>query len=251
MQRSFGGRAVTISRCGDCDTSSTRADNFRELQLSFPSNCDNQSVQTLLDYYLQLEKLCGDNQYHCDTCQRLTDGERVTRVEEPPPRLVLTLKHFSYNPTLQQRTKLLKHVQLDEYINLGEFNYELYAVVVHFGSTLDSGHYYTFARDDMTWYKFNDGVVTQTTPEELCSLKPPGTPYILFYSRHDCVEPEALPRSTLLPRLEAALEKELSAMPVKTYATRQQQQHRRNDDPPPPGCGGGAFVNSDSNRFVC
>lgn len=97
MQRSFGGRAVTISRCGTCGTNSERSDNFRELQLSFPTkNDDQQSVQTLLDYYLQPEKLCEDNQYHCDNCHGLTDGERVTIVVEPPRRLVLTLKHFRY-----------------------------------------------------------------------------------------------------------------------------------------------------------
>ncbi|KAK4877713.1 hypothetical protein RN001_010219 [Aquatica leii] len=254
VQRSFGGRAVTISRCGTCDTQSQRADNFRELQLSFPNNCGNQSVQMLLDYYLQPEKLCGDNQYHCDTCHGLTDGERVTQVEEPPARLVLTLKHFRYDPASQQRTKLLQHVKLDSFINLERANYELYAAVVHVGSSLDSGHYYTYARNEEDWYKFNDCVVTRTTAEELCSVRPPETPYILFYSKHDCIDPEALPRSALSPRLEAILAKDSADLdserrrrPTKSYDVR----NKKNDEPPPPGCGGGSFINSGSNRYVC
>jgi len=63
---------MTESHCGECGTKSEREDNFRELQLSFPPNSDNQSVQDLLGYFLEAEKLCGDNQYRCDVCNRLT-----------------------------------------------------------------------------------------------------------------------------------------------------------------------------------
>ncbi|KAF5283540.1 hypothetical protein FQA39_LY17320 [Lamprigera yunnana] len=254
VQRTFGGRAVTISKCGKCDTQSERADNFRELQLSFPNNCGNQSVQMLLEYYLQPEMLCGDNQYHCDICRGLTDGERVTKVEEPPARLVLTLKHFRYDPASQQRTKLLQHVKLDSYVHLEHANYELYAAVVHVGSSLDSGHYYTYARNVDDWYKFNDCVVTRTNADELCSVRPPETPYILFYSKQDCLDPEPLPRSALSPILEAELirdnsdlELERQSRPIKSYDFR----NKKNDEPPPPGCGGGSFINSESNRYVC
>ncbi|KRT85045.1 Peptidase, partial [Oryctes borbonicus] len=113
VQGSFGGRILTVSRCDVCGLQSERTDSFRELQLSFPNNCMDPSVQTLLNYYLQPERLCGDNQYHCDTCKRLTDGERVSRIVEKPRRLILTLKHFRYDPVSQQRTKLLQRVKLD------------------------------------------------------------------------------------------------------------------------------------------
>ncbi|KAI4471387.1 ubiquitin carboxyl-terminal hydrolase [Holotrichia oblita] len=167
VQGSFGGRSLTVSRCDVCGSQSERADSFRELQLSFPSNCANESVQELLDYYLQPERLCGDNQYHCDTCERLTDGERVSRIVEMPRRLILTLKHFRYDPASQQRTKLLQRVKLDSYLVLDSVRYDLYAAVVHCGSSVDSGHYYTYARDETEWYKFNDYVVFRTQPEEL------------------------------------------------------------------------------------
>ncbi|KAB0796670.1 hypothetical protein PPYR_10731 [Photinus pyralis] len=253
VQRSFGGRAVTISRCKTCDTQSARADSFRELQLSFPNSLGNHSVQTLLDYYLQPEKLCGDNQYHCDYCRGLTDGERVTRVEQLPARLVLTLKHFHYDPLSQRRTKLLQHVTLDSHVHIENTAYELYAAVVHVGSNLDSGHYYTYARGSEDWYKFNDCIVTPATAEELCTVRPPETPYILFYSRLDCSDPEPLPRSSLSQSLESSLKLELELevdrrkRPIKTYDVR----YRRNDEPPPPGCGGSSFIDSSSNRYVC
>lgn len=240
VQESFGGKTVTISRCGVCGRQSERPDNFRELQLSFPSTSDNQSVQTLLDYYLQPEKLSGDNQYHCEMCEKLTDGERITRIMEPPARLILTLKHFRYDPTSHQRTKLLQTVKLDNNIRLENVDYELYAAVVHCGSSVDSGHYYTFAKDDNNWFKFNDCSVLPATAEDLCKLKPPETPYILFYCRQDVMDPETLPHEVLSSRLQNVLTNDQLEFeserrrPIKVTNWRQ----KRNDDPPPPGCGG-------------
>ncbi|GJQ77779.1 hypothetical protein Trydic_g16042 [Trypoxylus dichotomus] len=235
VQGSFGGRILTVSRCDVCGLQSERTDSFRELQLSFPNNCMDQSVHTLLNYYLQPERLCGDNQYHCDTCKRLTDGERVSRIVETPRRLILTLKHFRYDPVSQQRTKLLQRVKLDSYLVLENVRYELYAAVVHCGSSVDSGHYYT------------------TQPEELCQLHPPETPYILFYSRDDCVDPEPLPRTVLSARLQELLMKDSADLeaekkrPVKLKTINQ----NGGGDPPPPGCGDGGFINNSHNRYVC
>ncbi|CAH1980782.1 unnamed protein product [Acanthoscelides obtectus] len=254
VQQSFGGRTITVSRCADCGTKSERADHFRELQLAFPNHDENQSVQTLLDYYLQPEKLSGENQYRCDVCGRLTDGERVTRMVEAPSRLILTLKHFRYDPTSHQRTKLLQAVKLDREVRLGLHQYELYAAVVHCGSSVDSGHYYTFAKDGADWYKFNDCSVSRTTAENLCRLKPPETPYILFYSRVDVSEPEALPCTILPDRLQLALTKDHSEYEAEKRQLSQKilaPRRNQNDDPPPPGCGGGGFSATSSNMFVC
>ncbi|CAG9839379.1 unnamed protein product [Diabrotica balteata] len=253
VQQSFGGRTMTVSRCGECTTTSERVDDFRELQLSFPNHSDNQSVQTLLDYYLQPEKLSGDNQYHCDICSRLTDGEKITRIVEAPPRLIFTLKHFRYDPTSHQRTKLLQTVVLDDYLTIDTYRYELYAAVVHCGSSVDSGHYYTLAKDKAQWYKFNDSFVSRATTDDLKRLKPPETAYILFYSREDIKEPENLPPTILPSSLQIVLTKDQSEF----EAEKNQQtgksfnfRHNRNDEPPPPNCGGGGFSTS-GNMLVC
>lgn len=254
VQQAFGGRTLTASRCGECTTQSERADNFRELQLSIPDQTDNHSVQTLLEYYLQPEKLCGDNQYHCEVCDRLTDGERITMIIEAPPRLILTLKRFRFDPTSQQRTKLLQVVQLDRFITLDKCQYELYAAVVHCGSSVDSGHYYTFAKDQSDWYKFNDSSVIKTSFEDLCKLKPPETPYVLFYSREDVLDPENLPRNVLANHFQHLLKKDQSeyeserdSQTLKLHSIKR----NRDDDKQPPGCGGGGFSASNGNMFVC
>ncbi|VEN42526.1 unnamed protein product [Callosobruchus maculatus] len=159
-----------------------------------------------------------------------------------------------YDPTSHQRTKLLQAVKLDREVRLGLHQYELYAAVVHCGSSVDSGHYYTFAKDGAEWFKFNDCSVGRTTAENLCRLKPPETPYILFYSRVDVSEPEALPCTILPDRLQVALTKDHSEYEAEKRQLSQKiltPRRNQNDDPPPPGCGGGGFSATSSNMFVC
>ena len=60
--------------------------------------------------------------------------------------------------------------------------YQLYAVVVHSGMSMDAGHYYTYASDEPdSWYMFNDSYVTKCSAGDVHRLRAPNTPYILFY----------------------------------------------------------------------
>merc|ERR1712086_172174 len=68
--------------------------------------------------------------------------------------------------------------------------YELYAIVVHSGSSAQSGHYYCYAKtaktQDSPWYLFNDQNVSQSSFEAMQSSLQSferDTPYILFYRR--------------------------------------------------------------------
>lgn len=123
--------------------------------------------------------MLGDNQYHCDNCKILCNGIRCTEILEPPRNLILTLKHFRYDSRHHTRSKLLYKVYHDEVINVNvkesfssnysrNVEYMLYAAVIHSGTSLDSGHYYTIAREaDNKWFKFNDSFVTKSSLEEL------------------------------------------------------------------------------------
>lgn len=219
VQRVFGGKISTTCICSSCRSKSITIDSFRDLALSFPEGDKNEdiefSVQNLLDFYFTTEKLTldSDNQYHCEKCKILCDGFRCTEIIESPKNLILTLKHFSYDSRDHTRSKLLINKMFhDEEISVKvrvsqngtrTVNYRLYAAVVHSGISLDSGHYYTFAREkEDIWYKFNDSFVSSSTLQDLhrygevdCtisfyynfyffnSLTTPNTPYILFYRR--------------------------------------------------------------------
>lgn len=199
IQKTFDGKLFVTYQCGVCGSKSTNLDAFRSFELSFPesTNMSNYTVQKLLDYYCSSEKLIGDNQYYCDNCKQLCDGERSIRIIKSPKNLILTLKHFQYDQQRHTRAKLMNKVLHDEIISLrvvpelepaSVVRYSLYAAVVHAGTSMDSGHYYTYAQDKPDcWYKFNDNFVTKVSEDELhafingtCMSKV-NTPYILFY----------------------------------------------------------------------
>lgn len=193
IQKTFDGKLYVSYQCGVCGSKSTNLDAFRSFELSFPepTNMSNYTVQKLLDFYCSSEKLIGDNQYYCDNCKQLCDGERSIRIIKSPKNLILTLKHFQYDQQRHTRAKLMNKVLHDEIISLrvvpelepaSVVRYSLYAAVVHAGTSMDSGHYYTYAQDKPDcWYKFNDNYVNKVSVDELHTLASPNTPYILFY----------------------------------------------------------------------
>uniref|UniRef100_A0A182PTI9 USP domain-containing protein n=1 Tax=Anopheles epiroticus TaxID=199890 RepID=A0A182PTI9_9DIPT len=181
-----------------CNSTNHTTETFRSLDLSFPDDSDlsgagdrSHSVQTLLDYFCSSEKLVGENQYFCDRCQQLRDCERSVTVAVPPQNLILTIKHFRYDQSRNLRAKLMNKILHNEDISITvvdaaghcrQLHYRNYAVVVHYGTSMDSGHYYTYAQDGTgTWFKFNDSYVTECTTSELQNIPSPNTPYILFY----------------------------------------------------------------------
>lgn len=191
VQNIFGGKTSTTCVCSTCNSKSIVIDSFRDLALSFPEKEGNQedwddashvefSVQELLNFYFTSEQLTEQNQYNCERCKRLCNGSRITELLQSPKNLILTLKHFHYDPRYHTRSKLMiKKMSHNEVIEVKvrtaqdtnisrTVKYQLYAAVVHSGHSLDSGHYYTIAREkDQTWYKFNDSHVTISSLQEL------------------------------------------------------------------------------------
>lgn len=270
-------------------------------------------MQHLLDYYCLSEKLEGENQYHCGKCAKLCDGLRSLSFVSPPRNLILTLKHFKYDQQFHTRAKLMHNVVLNEMVSLkikggglgassgqsggeGEAGtsssavsqtggdrlakYQLYAVVVHSGMSMDAGHYYTYASDEPdSWYKFNDSYVTRCSVADVHRLKAPNTPYILFYRlveeeqrRFLQVQAEEEEGAESLPELEE-LPTYLKEFVVKdnfTYSlevqkgsaqSKQAFNYRNNNNnnndsdsddappPPPSSCGGNAI--DSCNSYIC
>ncbi|XP_044732620.1 ubiquitin carboxyl-terminal hydrolase 35 isoform X2 [Chrysoperla carnea] len=258
VQRTFGGQAITTYSCNTCGGESVQTDPFRDIQLSFPVNASrDNSVQALLEFYLEPEQLCGENRYWCDRCGALSNAERILRVTQCPKHLILTLKHFRYDPKSQQRAKLFQRVCYDPVITLNTSRYDLYAAVVHSGPSVDSGHYYTYARDNLgIWYKFNDSFVSRTSMDELSSLQQPSTPYVLFYQKQDVAQSQPILFESLGNTLQAVVNRDLTAYAAESRNRIQQSpspilRKHDDDDEPPSSCGGsGDFNSNNSNRFV-
>ncbi len=73
---------------------------------------------------------------------------------------------------LQGGGKINKSVVFREALSLGRFmspgadihaDYELYAVLVHYGPTIFSGHYVAFVKIDEQWYCFDDATVSEVS----------------------------------------------------------------------------------------
>lgn len=97
----------------------------------------------------ELEKL------ECEHCKRAVDKSmKRARVKKLPPYLILTLNRFTYSVEFKKKLKLGYKVEIAESIDLEEHiggitrlcTYDIYAVIVHRGTSAESGHYYTFAR---------------------------------------------------------------------------------------------------------
>lgn len=221
-----------------------------------------------MDYFISPEHLSGENRYQCDSCGGLHDAWRTIQIIQSPSHLVLTLKLFQFNSATGQRTKLLHWVHCSESIQLYQQSYKLYAAVIHSGSNIDTGHYYTLARDEtLVWHMFNDSLVVPCDPPP---WSPPDTPYILFYTRFEeklqpAVDLLSLPslhshlmelvnRDDFEWRKEIKSEEERHRERGKQQSSLQPGPHNPDKDSnnggnPPGSCGGGGMDLS-HNRFV-
>ena len=114
-------------------------------------------VSQLLQHYFEPEGLTGDNQYWCEGCGGLQDAQQSLTVEAAPACLLLTLLRFKYDPGLGGRLKVTTALDYPARLELpvrGEqsgVGYSLQAVVIHSREGGDSGHYYTWAREQDRW----------------------------------------------------------------------------------------------------
>ncbi|XP_041986587.1 ubiquitin carboxyl-terminal hydrolase 35 [Aricia agestis] len=212
VEEMFGGAQLARVECSHCQNCVVSRDVFCELHLSFPEKLMDKthSVQSLLEFYCTTERMTGDNRFLCTECGELRDADRSVRIDHYPIHLVLVLKNFEYDVKNSVHTKLMHNVVCDLNIVMPALrsqkkgSYNLFAAVIHNGINIDSGHYYTVAKND-TWYRFDDSHVTPIDESKLNNLGYASTPYILFYIRSDVEEVE-LPTLDQLPqRLQDAV----------------------------------------------
>jgi len=85
--------------------------------------------------------------------------------------------------------KIRKFIKYDEYLNLSNITknnlnetiqYKICSMLIHKGTSIDSGHYYSFVRaSNNDWYIFNDHSVKKVERHFVLEQKP----YLLFYEK--------------------------------------------------------------------
>ncbi|XP_015084834.2 ubiquitin carboxyl-terminal hydrolase 20-like [Solanum pennellii] len=182
VKESFGGRFVSKLRCCNCEYFSVTQEPFIDISLDIE---DIDSVPAALNSFTKIEKF----EFSCEMCEIHGSFEKQLLVDRAPSVAALHLKRFKNNGTDIQKVE--KHVsfplELDmllytNEINNEEMKYDLYAIIVHSGSSMSSGHYYSFIRcAPNEWYKFNDKQVDFVEEDFVLAQEA----YVIFYAKRD------------------------------------------------------------------
>ncbi|CAJ0566848.1 unnamed protein product, partial [Mesorhabditis spiculigera] len=195
IQKLYRGTMEDFVKCLGCGNEKVKPDYFLDLPLAvraFGSQNSYHSVEEALAAFIQPETLDGDNQYHCDSCEKKQDAQKGFRITQFPYLLSIQLKRFDFDYNTLTRCKIVDRVTFPDVLNLnpfvgkatpkvarssdvkagqqidheavikmiqteGENVYELFSVMVHYG-TANGGHYFAYIKnlDQEKWYEFND-----------------------------------------------------------------------------------------------
>ncbi|XP_041647301.1 ubiquitin carboxyl-terminal hydrolase 1 isoform X2 [Cheilinus undulatus] len=176
MERLFQGQLVLRTRCLECESFTERREDFQDIsvpvlddQPSSPEDLSEVSpdpkpeMKTLkwaIGQFASVERIVGEDKYFCETCHHYTEAERSLLFDKTPEVITIHLKRFSANSLeLDPYAGLCKvntplqtplTLSLDEWCTRPSSkkgqHYQLFAMVMHSGVTISSGHYTAFVR---------------------------------------------------------------------------------------------------------
>jgi ubiquitin C-terminal hydrolase len=195
----FSGYLQSQVTCGDCGNVSRTFDPYMDISLEIQ---DSHTLVDCLKRFTRPDSLAGQNAYRCSKCHRRVSAKKQMVVHRCPPLLTFQFKRFNvfssnYRSSVQ---KINKAVKFGATLDMKPFmsspssgsplNYSLYAVIVHEGSSMGSGHYVCYAKAaNGLWYLFNDNYVQQVSEQTVLSQ----SAYIVMYESTDdrCFYPSA------------------------------------------------------------
>ncbi|KAK7384819.1 hypothetical protein VNO78_30522 [Psophocarpus tetragonolobus] len=159
---------TTCSQCGRNSEASSKREDFYGIELNIKGL---KGLKESLDDYLAIEELHGDNQYFCESCKTRVDASRSIKLCTLPEVLNFQLKRYVFLPqhTMKKKVNFAFSfpAELDMRHRLSEPSqfelvYDLSAVLIHKGTTANSGHYIAHIKDKNTgqWWEFDDENVT-------------------------------------------------------------------------------------------
>lgn len=198
----FQGILTSETRCLNCETISSKDEDFFDLQVDID---ENTSITHCLRCFSNTETLCSDNKFKCDKCNSYQEAQKRMRVKKLPLILALHLKRFKYVEHYNRHTKVSHRVVFplelrlfntsDDAVNPDRM-YNLVAVVVHCGSGPNRGHYISIVKSHDFWLLFDDDLIDKIDPSTIENFygltsdaqKSSETSYILFYQSRDVPE---------------------------------------------------------------
>ncbi|TRY91945.1 hypothetical protein DNTS_035445 [Danionella cerebrum] len=173
----FQGQLVLRTRCLECECFTERREDFQDISVPVQEDeniCSDSSseispdpkseLKTLkwaISQFASVERIVGEDKYFCETCHHYTEAERSLLFDKTPEVITIHLKCFAANGSEMDPyaglSKVNTPLQTPLKLSLQEWctqpdspdqkhNYELFAVVMHSGVTITSGHYTTYIR---------------------------------------------------------------------------------------------------------
>ncbi|KAF7244283.1 Ubiquitin carboxyl-terminal hydrolase 1 [Varanus komodoensis] len=168
VERLFQGQLVLRTRCLECECFTERREDFQDIsvpvqkdeltkveensEISPEPKTEVKTLKWAISQFASVERIVGEDKYFCENCCHYTEAERSLLFDKMPEVITIHLKCFAasglefdcygglskINTPLQTPLKL----SLDDWsINPANEIYGLFAVVMHSGVTISSGHY--------------------------------------------------------------------------------------------------------------
>ena len=141
------------------------------------------------------EKLYGQNQIFCNSCQRSSDAVSYNRLYNCPEVLTIILNRGK-GLEFEVEFKFPLYINIEKYVEDKNCNtnYELIGLITHLGESGMSGHFIAYCKSpvDNNWYCYNDAQVTKCDNHEK-EINSCGIPYVLYYQKLNSSIPKTTP----------------------------------------------------------
>ena len=155
----------------------------------------HKTLEEALDAYVKGEVLDGDNQYYVEKYKKKLSIRKSSSLKKLGNQIIIHLKRFEFDFVTFTNKKLNDYLVFPNEINFKKWtraylrsddpnlnqdllkitdeekenlidenmNYVLTGILIHSGSSLQSGHYYSLIMDQESgnWYQFNDNIITK------------------------------------------------------------------------------------------
>ncbi|XP_041913964.1 ubiquitin carboxyl-terminal hydrolase 1 isoform X4 [Alosa sapidissima] len=175
LKRLFQGQLVLRTRCLECECFTERREDFQDIsvpvqedepapretssEISPEPKPELKTLKWAISQFASVERIVGEDKYFCETCHHYTEAERSLLFDKTPEVITIHLKCFSANSSEMDPyaglSKVNTPLQTPLQLSLEEWStgtaprgqhYQLFAVVMHSGVTISSGHYTTYIR---------------------------------------------------------------------------------------------------------
>ncbi|EPQ28339.1 uncharacterized protein PFL1_04166 [Pseudozyma flocculosa PF-1] len=184
VQKIFGGKLRSRVTCHNCNHNSDTFDPIMDLSLDMRKGIN--SLGDAFRAFVAKDRLTGSEKYRCDSCKRRVDATKQFTIEKAPLALTIHLKRFTiFGGKISRQIAFEDSINIAPYMSdrSGSARYRLYAVVHHYGSGPNSGHYVASVKSPSgKWTHMDDSHVS-----EMNRQGPIGdaSAYILFYLREE------------------------------------------------------------------